>query len=225
MQLETATTESLPRNVRDYITEIIERNRDLEKEILVLREQLDVLLYKRFGRSAEQLLADEKQPSLFEEAETQVKEREENPRPLETEKIGTYTRNRPGRKAIDAAIPRKEETLDILEAEKVCACGAELTRIGEEVSEKLEIIPPKIYVRRIIRPKYACRSCEGTGDEEKPTVRIAPVEPAIIPRSIVTPSLLSTIIIQKFEDHLPYYRQERQFERIGVSISRQDMSD
>jgi transposase len=225
MRLETATTESLPRNVRDYITEITGRNRDLEKENLVLREQLDVLLYKRFGRSAEQLLAEEKQPWLFGEAETQVKEQEEKPGPLETEKIKTYTRNRPGRKAIDPAIPRKEETIDIPEAEKVCACGAALTRIGEEVSEKLEIIPPKIYVRRIIRPKYACRSCEGTYDEEKPAVRMAPVEPAIIPRSIVTPSLLSTIIIQKFEDHLPYYRQERQFERIGVSISRQDMSD
>ena len=77
---------------------------------------------------------------------------------------------------------------------------------------------------KTIRPKYACRSCEGTEDEGKPSVRIAPVEPAIIPRSIASPSLLSTVMIAKFEDHLPYYRQEKQFERIGVDISRQDMS-
>jgi transposase len=105
-------------------------------------------------------------------------------------------------------------------------CGAKLTKIGEEICEKLHIIPPSIYVEKIIRPKYACRECEGIETEgiEK-TDRIAPVEPSIIPKSIVSPSLLSTIIVQKFEDHLPYYRQEKQFERIGVSISRQDMSN
>jgi transposase len=73
--------------------------------------------------------------------------------------------------------------------------------------------------------KYACPECEGTGDEEKPAVRIAPVEAAIIPRSIASAGLLSYIAIQKYCDHLPYYRQEKQFERIGVSISRQDMSN
>jgi transposase len=75
-------------------------------------------------------------------------------------------------------------------------------------------------VEKIIRPKYACRCCEGTEDEYSPSVRMAPVEPLIIPKSIVTPGLLSCILIQKFEDHLPYYRQEIQFERIGVTISR-----
>jgi transposase len=80
-------------------------------------------------------------------------------------------------------------------------------------------------VEKTIRPKYACRACEGTEDEDKPAVRIAPAEPSLIPKSIVSPSLLSCIIIQKFEDHLPYYRQEKQFERILVTISRQDMSN
>jgi transposase len=89
----------------------------------------------------------------------------------------------------------------------------------------VNIEPPRIYVEKTIRPKYACRSCEGTEDEEEPVVRMAPVEPSIIPRSIASPSLLSHIIIHKYEDHLPFYRQEKQFERIGVSISRQDMSN
>jgi transposase len=99
-----------------------------------------------------------------------------------------------------------------------------LTRTGEETSEKLVIIPPQIYVGQIVRPKYACRQCEGTEEEDKPAARIAPVEPAIIPRSIAGPSLLATVFTQKFEMPLPYYRQGKQFEQIGAAISRQDMS-
>jgi transposase len=100
-----------------------------------------------------------------------------------------------------------------------------MTKIGEEIAEKLHITPPQIYVEQTIRPKYACPCCEGTEDEDKPTVRMAPVPASIIPKGIATPGLLSTIMISKYQDHLPFYRQEIQFERIGVSISRQDMSN
>jgi transposase len=114
--------------------------------------------------------------------------------------------------------------IDIPETEKTCACGAKLTRIGEEISEKLCYTPAEIYVDHVVRIKYACRCCEGTESEGiQKTVRIATVEPSIIPKSIVTASLLSHIIISKYEDHLPFYRQENQFERLGVTISRQDM--
>jgi len=118
-----------------------------------------------------------------------------------------------------------EEIIDIPEEEKICACGAQMTKIGEETSEKLEIIPQSIFVKKTIRPKYACRCCEGTEDEEKPAVRIAPVPVSIIPRSIASASLLSYIMIQKYQDHLPFYRQEVLFQRFGIDISRQDMSN
>jgi len=100
-----------------------------------------------------------------------------------------------------------------------------MNKIGEETSEKLEIIPQSIYVTKTIRPKYACPCCEGTEDEEEPAVKIAPVPPSIIPRSIASASLLSCIMIQKYQDHFPFYRQEVQFQRIGIEISRQDMSN
>jgi len=103
------------------------------------------------------------------------------------------------------------------------ACGAQITRIGEETSEKLEIIPQSIYVTKTIRPKYACRHCEGTENEDEPAVRIAPPPAVILPRSIASASLLSYIMIHKYQDHLPFYRQELQFKRIGIEISRQDM--
>jgi transposase len=97
-----------------------------------------------------------------------------------------------------------------------------LSRIGEEVSEQLDIIPAKIQVIRNIRPKYACKQCEGIKDEGA-TVKIAPVPPQIIPKSIVSPGLLAHILTGKFIDHLPFYRQEKQLRRLGVDVSRTSM--
>ena len=194
---------------------------EFQNKYLEIKERYDLLIYRRFMRSAEQIPLDEKQQLLFTaEAEpVEIKDEEEK-----TE-VKSYSRNKRGRKPIDSNIRRVERILDIPEEEKTCACGSKLTRIGEEVSEKLIIIEPQIYVDKIVRPKYACRCCEGTEDEGKPVVRIAAVEPTMIPRGIASPSLLSTIFTHKFEDHLPYYRQEKQFERIGVELSRQDMSN
>jgi transposase len=208
----------------DELETSIKELKEYQYKYLEIKEKYDLLVYKRFVRSAEQLMADEKQPLLFIEEEAgQTEIKEEGAQGLET--VRSFTRRKAGRKPLSANIERRERIIDIPESEKTCACGAGLTKIGEETSEKLVIIPAQIYVDRQIRPKYACRRCEGTEDEGKPVVRIAPAEPAMIPKSIASPSLLSTVFTQKFEMHLPYYRQERQFEQIGVTISRQDMSN
>jgi len=236
--------EALDLEVREYIQGVEAENNlfklryqraEDESNLLKLRyqqleERYELLLFKRFGRSAEQLLKDINQPLLFTETPVNTTAAETangggGTPAVETEEIKSYTRNKAGRKPIADTLPRRQIIIDIPESEKQCACGAIMTRIGEEISEKLHIIPPRIYVEQIIRPKYACRSCEGTEDEDKPTVRIAPVPVSIIPKGIATPGLLSTIMISKYQDHLPFYRQELQFERIGVSISRQDMSN
>ena len=202
-------------------TEVIEL-KEYRNKYLEIKEQYDLLVYKRFARSAEQLLVDVGQQLLFAEA---AEANEEKTEEEELQSVRPFKRKKAGRKPLSANLQRREKIIDIPESEKTCACGAELTRIGEETSEKLIIIPPQIYVEKTVRPKYACRRCEGTEDEYNPTVRIAPVEPAIIPKSITSPSLLSTIITQKFEMHLPYYRQEKQLEQIGAVISRQDMAN
>ena len=194
--------------------------KESDNKYLILKEQYDLLLYKRFMRSAEELKADTKQPLLFTEEAIEAEDAKEKD---EFTEVKSHKRNKKGRKAIAADIERKERVIDIPEAEKTCACGEKLSRIGEETSEKLVIIPAEVYVDKIIRPKYICRTCEGIEDEDKPTIRIAPIEPSLIPRSIVSPSLLSTIMVQKYEYHLPFYRQEKLFNQIGVKISRQDM--
>ena len=236
MQLDTAAS-AYADEVETYKQRYLQletRNQELERKIIELKEyqykyleikeQYDLLIYKRFARSAEQLLADEKQPLLFtDEAGQQAEEEKIKPEELQT--VKSFQRRNGGRKPLSASLERRERIIDIPESEKTCACGAKLTRIGEETSERLQVTPPEIYVEQTVRPKYACRCCEGTEDEDKPAVRIAPVEPSIIPKSIASPSLLSTIITQKFEMHLPYYRQEVQFRHIGAEISRQDMSN
>ena len=204
--------------------EVLNYIKELQFEILKIGEEFDLLVYKRFARSAERLLIDDKQQLLF-TIEAETSEAEEETEREEFSEVKSYTRKKPGRKPLNPKLERKEIIVDIKENDKTCACGAKLTRIGEEVSEKLQIIPMQIYVEKIVRPKYACRSCEGTEDEDKPAVRIAPVPPSIIPKSITSPSLLSTIITYKFEKHLPYYRQEKLYTEIGAEISRQDMSN
>ena len=218
MQNAALQLERLNPAVLKYIHEL----ESYKNKYIELKERYDLLIYQKFCRSAERLQDSDKQQALFtEEVEQPILAEAED----EKQEIKSYTRKKPGRKPIDAAIPRKEETIDIPEEEKTCACGAQMTRIGEETSEKLEIIPQSIFVLKTIRPKYACRCCEGTEDEGKPVVRIAPVPPAIIPRSIASASLLSYIMIQKYQDHLPFYRQEVLFQRFGIEISRQDMSN
>ena len=206
--------------------------REYQNNYLQIKERYDLLVFKRFARSAEQLPADANQPLLF--AEEAAQRATDEPTPSEDTvdvpsgeltAVASYQRKKAGRQALDPAIPREERIVDLPESEKTCACGAALSKIGEESNEKLHIVPPRMYVEKTIRPKYACRKCEGAEDEGKPAVRLMPVEPAIIPRSIASPSLLSYIIVHKYEDHLPYYRQEKQFERIGVTISRQDMAN
>ena len=225
-KLESFDNQSLINYIKKLETDNLQL-REYQYKYLELKERYDLLIYKRFARSAEELLKDSKQPSLFPEEPEQTSLVANDPQETDPEKqeIISYTRKKRGRKPIDPKLPRKEELIDIPESEKICACGAQMTKIGEETSEKLEIIPQSIFVRKTIRPKYACLSCEGTQDEDKPAVKIAPVPVSIIPRSIASASLLSYIMIQKYQDHRPYHRQETQFQRVGIGISRQDMSN
>lgn len=88
-----------------------------------------------------------------------------------------------------------------------------------------QIIPEQVSVECHHRIKYACQRCDGVENEEEGAVKIAPGEPTILPGSILTPELLAITLTNKFCDHLPYYRQEKRFERIGVDVSRQDMGN
>ena len=82
--------------------------------------------------------------------------------------------------------------------------GNELGQIGVESDERLQVIPEQFYVEKHVYPRYACRRCEGSGDEEKAAVRVAPREKTILPGSIATSGLLAFILVNKFCDHLRF---------------------
>ena len=204
-----------------------ERSERIEHQNKALEyfEELQLLRRRLFGRSAERLPEeDRRQLWLFNEAELIASE-ERKPQREERISVRSYTRRKRGRKPLPADLPRVVQIHDIAEEEKICGCSEELSQIGEESCEKLEIIPARVQVRRLVRPKYACGSCEGSGDEEKPAVRIAPAVPQLLPKSIASPALIAYMLVSKFCDALPFYRQEKQFQRMGVDISRQDMAN
>lgn len=195
-------------------------------DYLVLNEKYEILRKAYFGRSSEKWSVDEKlQAILFNEAELASDSIEGESNACVDTITYTVTKKARGKRApIPESIPREEIIHDISEEEKICGCGTPLTRIGEESSEKLEIIPAQIKAIKTIRPKYACHVCEGSGDEENPAVRIAPPPAELIPKSIASAGLVSHIIIGKYCDALPLYRQEKIFKRIGIEISRASMA-
>ena len=146
------------------------------------------------------------------------------PKPTEIPviEIPAHTRAKRGRKPLPDHLPRVEFLHDLADDQKICACGARLKRIGEEVSEKLDYVPAVMLVERHVRPKYACKACDG--EEGMPVVRIAPMPPQIIPKGIATSGLLAQVIAAKFVDAMPFYRQTKQFARLGVDIPRHSMS-
>lgn len=121
---------------------------------------------------------------------------------------------------VPAEVPREIILHDIPEHAKRCGCGAELIRIGAEESEKVDIIPPRLRVELHVRPKYACRVCEGAGDEEHPAVRVAPPAPSLWPKSLLSVRAITYCIISKFMDAVPFYRQEGILGRYGIRVSR-----
>ncbi|HSO66354.1 MAG TPA: IS66 family transposase, partial [Desulfatirhabdiaceae bacterium] len=195
---------------------------NLEKEeqkkqsrIEFLEERIRLLQNELFGRKSEkQPKPDQQQMLLFDE---QAAEPEQEEPPQVT--VPAHTRKKRGRKPLPEELPRIEVILDIEESEQICGCGCELSHIGNDTSEKLEIIPAKVQVIRYIRKKYACKNCEGVEDDG-PTVKIASLPPQMIPKSIATPGLLAHIIVSKFEDALPFYRQEKILQRMGVDLPR-----
>ena len=219
MNYDVSTLPDDSESLKRIIVELQER---FDKENNILLEQIRHLRGKLFGRKSEKISADaDVRPlPLFDMPEPEDSELPDAE--AKDIQVPAHTRKKSGKKPLPKNLPRVEVVHDIAEEEKVCGCGSELTRIGEEVSEQLDIIPAKIRVIRNIRPQYACRQYEGVEDDG-PSVKIAPVPAQILPKSMATAGLLAHILSAKFIDALPFYRQEKQFGRLGVDVKRVTM--
>ena len=116
--------------------------------------------------------------------------------------------------ALPASFPRREIRHEPENTQ--CSCGCSLERIGEDVSEKLDYTPGVFEVERHIRGKWVCRRCERLIQ--------APVPPHVIDKGIPTAGLLAQVLVAKYLDHAPLYRQESIFGRAGLALPRSTLA-
>ena len=181
-------------------------------------EQFRLAQQRQFGKSGESA----EQLGLFNEGEEiDAAAATEADADAQAETI-TYTRNKPTRKPLPKHLTRETIVHDI--EDKTCdCCGHDLHRLGEEKSEQLEFIPASVKVIEHIRPKYGCRHCEQTGTEVK--IKIAPVPPTPIPKSIATAALLAQVITSKYQFALPLHRQEQMFKQFDIDLNRKTLAE
>jgi len=191
------------------------KNTQLEHTIILLKEENKRLMLSKFSPSSEkfnpnqaELVFDEaEKPDIFDDINDDIVN------------IPSHPRKKTGRTKIPEHITRVEVVYDLNDADKFCDHdGHPLHRIGEEVSEQLDIIPATVQVKRTVRMKYACRHCEQGIKTAK-----SPKQP--IPKSLASPSLLAGIVVNKYQDGLPLYRQQNILKRAGIELPRATLAN
>ena len=190
-----------------------------------LQHQLRNLLRRAYGRSSEKL--DPNQLALFEKLLAELEQStpaapEPTPAPVATKPSG----NGHGRRQLPPGLERRPVVIDLPEAEKPCPCCQALREhMGDEITEKLDFEPAKVFVRQEIRRKYVCRPCEQRAAETGPQIVIADKPLSPIEKGLAAPGLLAHLIVSKYGDHLPLHRLERILERHHIDIARSTMCD
>jgi transposase len=202
-------------------------NHNLREDLKHFQELVRLLRNQKFAPKSEVYASGNR--TLFDEAEVESE-------PLEV--YGPWlpkpnrNRGKPVRKPLPASLERVRKVLDLPESEKCCPLsGTPLVQIGEEISEQLAIDPAKLTVIQTVRPKYICNclACktaidEGTAEQSAATVKVAPPEVQAIPKSMATASLLAYIVVGKYCDALPLYRQESILARSGIDLPRSTLA-
>jgi len=125
-------------------------------------------------------------------------------------------KEKPKRRPIPDHIPRQH--IELTTGDDACAeCGGKLRRLGEDVTEELEYVPGRFIVNRIVRPRFACSGCDHFTQAQLPS---RPIE-----RGRPGPGLLAHVLVSKYADHLPLYRQSQIFERDGLELDRSTLAD
>ncbi len=208
MQLDLDNLPSDPallhRLVRDIALLIEHRNSEIERLRLIIKQ----LQRAQYGRRSERLDAD--QFALgFEDLDTDLAVAESKPDAFAA--AASSPSAPPKRKSLPDHLPREETVLGA--GSEVCGCcGGALHAIGESVSEMLDWVPAQLRVLRICRPKFACRACG--------TVTQAPAPERPIGGGLATPALLAQVLVSKYCDHTPLYRQAQILARHGVELER-----
>jgi transposase len=206
---DVETLQALVRSLAAERTSLTEARAEIERLRLVIKK----LQRSQFGRRAERLDEDQFQLGLddlsVDLAQTEARlpsgpEKTSTPKPPDD------------RPSLPAHLAREDVRLDLGHQACPC-CGGELHLIGETVSEMLDHVPARLRVIRIRRPRYGCRAC-GTIHQA-----LAPERP--IAKGLATPALLAHVLVSKYCDHLPLYRQSQIFARQGVELDRSTLAN
>lgn len=193
-----------------------EDNARLNHEMTLLRQKMDLVIRRMFGKSSEKLNADQLELFILNLGDNLGKGEASSLQEADPTKSVGKSRSGSRRERWPSDLPVVEE---VIEPAEVVAAPQDWRLIGEEVSEQLDYQPGKFLRRRLVRRKYVHRM-----DRQVAPV-IAPMPEVLLERCIAAPGLLAAIIVGKYCDHLPLYRQERIFEnRHGVYLPRASMS-
>jgi len=202
--------DTLKRLIIESQTKLAERDYEIEHLKLLIAK----LRRLQFGRSSEKLDAKIGQLELLvEELEANRASREA--RSAEIPAARPEQKQRPARRPLPEHLPR--ETVEHIPACTCPECGATMRKIGEDVAEVLEHVPASFKVIRHVRPKLACTHCDCIVQEPAPRRPIA--------RGLAGPGLLAHILVAKYADHLPLYRQSQIYAREGVALERSTLAD
>lgn len=227
LSTKTPTTEELLKRLEmlekqnaELEAKLKEKN-ELEAKLKWLEEQLRLLQHKRFGVSSEKTLPG--QLELFNEIEKESNS--ELPEPiLESISFQRRRKKRGQREAMLENLPVETIEYRLPTEEQVCSCcGGALHEMSTDIRQELVYIPAELKVKKHVKYVYSCRHCEH--EEIHTPIKTAPTPKPAIPGSLASPSILAHIMTQKYVDGLPLYRQEQQFNRMGINLSRQTFAN
>ena len=215
-RLEEQGPEGVVEDLRATVASLTDRNQHLEDANRRLEHLLNELRRAMFGHKSEKLHPDQLLLA-FEELEGALAEAEADA-PAST--TPTPRAKRPAAERNIGHLPaRLPRVFDVIEPQStLCPCGCgEMTKIGEDRTERLDVVPAKLQVIVTVRPKYACRQCEEG-------VTQAPAPTHLIEGALPTEGLLAHVLVSKFADHLPLYRQAQIYARSGIDLHRSTLA-
>ncbi len=207
---------------REALKELIraqhEQLRSREGEIEHLKLLLAKLQRMQFGRKSEKLARQIEQLELrLEELQANQADNEKQAENKLPPKISSALPSvtKPARRPLPEHLPRKTQVHEPKQS-KCPECGGELRKLGEDVSEVLEYVPARFHVIRHVRPKLSCAGCDHIVQAPAPS---RPIE-----RGLAEPGLLAHVLVSKYADHAPLYRQSEIYEREGVELERSTLA-
>lgn len=215
--------------LQEHCTQLEQQNAQQQQQIAELTTKLNWLMeqfrlskHRQFGVSSERTNSEIQQLHLFNEAEVEAQPDLAEP----TVETITYKRRkqRGHREAKLEDLPVETIEYRLPVEQQVCSCcGGPLHEMSTEVRQELKLIPAQVKVVKHVRYVYSCRRCEQ--EEINTPVVTAPMPCPVFPGSLASPSAMAYIMSQKYVESMPLYRQEKQFERLGVELSRQTLAN